>query len=177
MVQEGVFREDLFYRLNVVRIKLPPLRDRPEDIPLLAAHFTQKYALAGEQAKKITPQAMEAMLQYEWPGNIRQLENAIERACVTSTDGTIRAENLPPEILQPKTKHAAAPQQVDLDRPLPDLLRDMTAALEENYIREALRKTHGDVGRCAKLCGMSRRSITTKIAHYNIDKATFKELV
>lgn len=175
LVHEGVFREDLFYRLNVVRLKLPPLRERREDIPLLAAHFAQKYAQAGEQPKKIMPQAMEALLQCAWPGNIRQLENAIERACVTSTDGSIRLENLPPEILQTAPTQAA-PKEIDLERPLPDLLREMTADIEERYIREVLRKTHGDVGRCAKLCGMSRRSITAKISQYGIDKAVYKEV-
>lgn len=175
MVKDGVFREDLFYRLNVMRIKLPPLRERREDIPLLAAHFAQKYAVPGAQAKKFAPQAMEALLQYEWPGNIRQLENAIERACVTSADDTIHAENLPPEIMQPKVKDASS-AKIDLDRPLPELLRDVTIDLEQRYIREALQKTHGDVGRCAKLCGMSRRSITAKISQYGIDKSIFKEV-
>src|SRR5262249_42592791 len=85
---DGKFRQDLYYRLNVVKIVLPPLRERPEDIPLLAAHFTQKYARPGETPPQITPEAMELLLAHRWPGNIRELENAIERACVTSRDGS-----------------------------------------------------------------------------------------
>ena len=83
MVKEGKFREDLYYRLNVVKIDLPPLRKRPEDIPLLATYFAQKYARAGQNALQISEEAMERLLAYSWPGNIRQLENALERACVT----------------------------------------------------------------------------------------------
>src|SRR5207249_4171271 len=84
LVRKGTFREDLFYRLNVVKIDLPPLRERPEDIPLLAACFAEKYALPNTAPKQVAPQAMEALLNYRWPGNIRELENALERASVTS---------------------------------------------------------------------------------------------
>src|SRR5262249_2378174 len=87
LVKEGRFRKDLYYRLNVIKIDLPSLHDRPEDIPLLAMHFAEKYARAGDGPKQIAPEAMEVLLGYHWPGNIRELENAIERACVTSRDG------------------------------------------------------------------------------------------
>jgi DNA-binding NtrC family response regulator len=173
LVKQGTFREDLFYRLNVVKIDLPALRDRAEDIPLLAAHFAEKYAPAGEPPKQLAPQAMEALLNYRWPGNIRELENAIERACVTARDGIIRPENLPSEVLTPSAPKM--PFAIDLDRPLPDLLRDMTADIEQQYIRKALKKSHGNIGRCAQICGLSRRSISAKIAEYNINKSVFKE--
>src|SRR5690242_17327690 len=101
LVKEGTFREDLYYRLNVVKIDLPPLRDRPEDIPLLAAHFAEKYAPAGQPPREIAPQAMDLLLHYRWPGNIRELENAVERASVTAQDGVIRPQNLPPEVTTP----------------------------------------------------------------------------
>jgi DNA-binding NtrC family response regulator len=173
LVKQGTFREDLYYRLNVVKIDLPALRDRPEDIPLLAAHFVQKYARGNEPPKKIAPQAMDALLHYRWPGNIRELENAMERACVTASDGEIRPENLPPEVLTPSAPKV--PFSIDLERPLPDLLRDLTADIEQQYIRKALKKSHGNIGRCAKICGLSRRSISAKIAEYNINKTVFKE--
>jgi DNA-binding NtrC family response regulator len=173
LVKEGKFREDLYYRLNVVKIDLPPLRDRPEDIPLLAQHFAEKYAAPGKQPKSISPQAMEALLNYRWPGNIRELENAIERAVVTSRENVLQVENLPPEILQPAAPRT--PFSIDLDKPLPDLLRDMTTKVEQQYIKKALRKAHGNVGRCARICGLSRRSISAKIAEYNLEKASFKE--
>jgi DNA-binding NtrC family response regulator len=173
LVKQGTFREDLYYRLNVVKIDLPPLRERTEDIPLLAAHFAQKYARPGEQPKEFSPQAMEVLLHYRWPGNIRELENAVERACVTAREDVIQPENLPPEVLTPSAPKL--PFSIDLDRPLPDLLRDVTTDMEQQYIRKALKKSRGNIGRCAKICGLSRRSISAKIAEYNINKAVFKE--
>jgi DNA-binding NtrC family response regulator len=174
LVKEGTFREDLFYRLNVVKIDLPPLRDRPEDIPLLATHFAAKYARPGDTPKQIAPQAMEVLLNYRWPGNVRELENAVERACVTSRDQIIQRENLPPELITPHTPGPAF--HIDLDRPLPELLDEAVLNIERQYIRKALKKSHGNVGRCARICGLSRRSITTKIAKYKLDKAAFKEV-
>jgi two-component system response regulator AtoC len=170
--KEGKFREDLYYRLNVVKIDLPPLHERPEDIPLLAAHFVQKFCRPGVPPKTISPEAMEALLQHRWPGNIRELENAIERACVTSRDDTIKAENLPIEILKPSRPRYQLP--VDLSRPLTDQLAELTAAFEERYLRRALKRTRSHIGRTARLTGLSRRTITDKIALYQIDKAEFK---
>jgi DNA-binding NtrC family response regulator len=174
LVRHGTFREDLFYRLNVVKIDLPPLRDRQEDIPLLVTHFAEKFCKPNETPKQVSPAAMQVLLSYRWPGNIRELENAIERACVTSRDSFIEPENLPPEVTNPPAPKM--PFHVDLDRPLPSLLREAAASIEQQYIRKALKKTRGNVGRCARICGLSRRSITAKITEYKIDKASFKEL-
>jgi len=173
LVRQGRFREDLFYRLNVVKIELPPLRERPEDIPLLAQHFVEKYTRPGEAPRQISPQAMELLLQCRWSGNIRQLENAVERACVTARDGIICPEDLPPDLTAPQT--AKLPFNIDLERKLPDLLRDITTEVEQQYIRKALKKSHGNIGRCARICGLSRRSISAKIAEYKINKTVFKE--
>jgi transcriptional regulator with GAF, ATPase, and Fis domain len=172
LVKKGKFREDLYYRLNVVKIDLPPLRERPEDIPLLAAHFGEKYARFGGPPIRISPETMEALLNCQWPGNVRQLENAMERACITTRDGLIRPENLPPEVTNPATSKVPIP--VDLGRPLAEQLGELSAAFEARYIRRALKKAHGHVGRCAEICGLSRRSMTEKIAQYKIDKAVFK---
>jgi DNA-binding NtrC family response regulator len=172
LVKQGKFREDLYYRLNVVKIDLPPLRDRPEDIPLLATHFTEKYATPGTEPRQIAPQAMDLLLHYRWPGNIRELENAIERACVTARDGTIRPEDLPPDVITPGKPRRS--YGIDLHRPLPDVLREVTTDLEQQYIRKALKKSHGNIGRCASICGLSRRSISAKIAEYQINKTVFK---
>jgi DNA-binding NtrC family response regulator len=173
LVKQGTFRKDLYYRLNVVKIEVPPLRDRLEDIPLLASHFAEKYARPGEAPKQISPQAMEVLLNYRWPGNVRELENAIERACVTSRDSTIQVENLPHELESaPKNN---LPFAVDLDRPLPQLLQETLAYIEQQYIRKALKKAYGNVGLCAKICGLSRRCISDKISEYKLDKAAFKE--
>jgi DNA-binding NtrC family response regulator len=173
LVRQGRFREDLYYRLNVVKIELPPLRERPEDIPLLATHFTEKYSRPGDPSLQISPEAMEVLLQNRWSGNIRQLENAIMRACVTARDGVIRPEDLPPELTAPQ--NARLPFHIDLERHLPDLLRDITQEVEQQYIRKALKKSHGNIGRCARICGLSRRSISAKIAEYKINKSVFKE--
>jgi DNA-binding NtrC family response regulator len=173
LVKKGTFREDLYYRLNVVQIDLPPLRERKEDIPLLATHFIQKYTQADQPPRRLTPEAMEALLDRDWPGNIRQLENAIERACVTARDGSIRLENLPPDVAAVASSRSAP--AIDLERPLTDLLSEATAALEKEYINKALRKAHGNVGRCARICGLSRRSVSAKISQYHIDKSAFKE--
>jgi two-component system response regulator AtoC len=174
LVSQNKFREDLYYRLNVVQIELPPLRDRPEDIALLTTHFTQKYARLGHAPAQVTPEAMDLLLNFSWPGNIRQLENAIERACITASDGIITPKQLP---LEPKTGSTSSGSQmsVDISRPLPDQLAEVTSAFEKRYLRKMMRKTRGHVGRCAKLSGLSRRSITDKISQYGIDKSEFKE--
>jgi len=173
LVRQGKFREDLYYRLNVVKIDLPPLHERPEDVPLLASHFTAKYARRGEPTKTVSPEAMEKLLTHRWPGNIRELENAIEHACVTARGPSILPEDLPAEVLEPRAGRAALP--IDLTRPLPDLLREMTVNLERQYLLKALKKSRGNVGRCAKICGMSRRSVSAKLAEYDIKKEPFKE--
>jgi DNA-binding NtrC family response regulator len=172
LVQDGKFREDLYYRLNVLKIDLPPLRERPEDIPLLAAHFAQKYSRPGESPKQFSPQAMDALIKHPWPGNIRELENAIERSCVTSLNGCIQLENLPAELTAPIPKKQ--PFNIDLDRPLRDLLQEISADVERQYIRKALEQSHGHVGRCAKMCGLSRRTLSARIADFQINKAVFK---
>jgi DNA-binding NtrC family response regulator len=122
---------------------------------------------------RIAPEAMEILLRYRWPGNIRELENAIERACVTAQDEWIRPENLPPEIVTPaKTK---MPFPVDLSRPLTEQLPEVIAAFEARYLRRALKKARGHIGRTAEITGLSRRSISEKISHYKIDKTQFQK--
>jgi DNA-binding NtrC family response regulator len=172
LVKKGKFREDLYYRLNVVKIDLPPLRDRPEDIPLLATHFADKHARKGSAPRPFSPEAMEKLLNHSWPGNIRELENAVERACVTAREPSIQPEDLPLEVLHVR---AADGPPVDLSKPLPDLLREVTVDLERRYLTRAMKKSRGNVGRCAKICGLSRRSISAKLAEYDIKKESFKE--
>jgi DNA-binding NtrC family response regulator len=174
MVKDGKFREDLYYRLNVIRIELPSLRERPEDVPLLATHFAQKYA-RGRKPPDFSPEAMQLLLNYNWPGNVRQLENAVERACVTVREGAIQPSHLPPDIARASGAGRPSPFNVDLGRALPEQLAELSATFEERYLRRALRKTRGHVGKCAKISGLSRRSITDKIAQYKIDKAEFKQ--
>jgi DNA-binding NtrC family response regulator len=174
MVKKGKFREDLYYRVNVVRIEVPPLRERSEDIPLLATHFAAKYARPGDPPKRITPAAMDLLVNHRWPGNVRELENVMERACVISERDTIEPQNFPPDLTSPTPPKL--PLRIDLDRKLHEQLQELTALFEQQYIRKALKRTRGNVGRCASICGLSRRSLSTKLAEYKIDKGEFKEV-
>jgi DNA-binding NtrC family response regulator len=173
LVKEKKFRDDLYFRLNVIPIFLPPLRDRTEDIPVLVGHFCQKFARPGQKPPAISPEALAVLTKAPWPGNVRQLENAIERACVTARDGMIRVKDLPPDIGRRPDGHKN-PFHVDLSRKLPEQLAEIVAAFEKRYIHRALRRTRGHVGKCAKITGLSRRSITDKISQYGIDKNEFK---
>lgn len=172
LVRKRKFRQDLYYRLNVVRMELPPLRDRPEDIPLLADHFAAKYARPGQPSKPITAEVIEALHQHTWPGNVRELENAIERATLTARGPRITPNDLPTEIAHAVTR--PAPMSIDLSRPLPEVLKATLCEVERQYIERALQKTKGNVGKCARICGLSRRSISTKLAEYHIDKEQYR---
>lgn len=166
LVKQGKFREDLYYRLNVVRLELPPLREQLEDIPLLARHFAEKHRLADQPAKSISPEAMESLMRHSWPGNIRELENAIERASIIATEPTIQPHDLPLEVTE--LSPARTPHAFDLRRPLPDVLREIVSDIESRYILAALQKTGGKVSECARLCGLSRRSISAKLTEYGM---------
>jgi DNA-binding NtrC family response regulator len=172
LVEDGRFRKDLYYRLNVVRIELPPLRERPEDIPLLAAHFTRKYARAGRGPRHLSAEALQALRGYRWPGNVRELENAIQRACLTARGEAIRAGDLPPELTGAAEEDSPL---VDLRRPLPEVLHQVTAEIERRYLCKALRRAGGNVRHCARLCGLSERSIGAKVDRYRIDRSRFRE--
>jgi two-component system response regulator PilR (NtrC family) len=168
MVGEGKFREDLFYRINVIPVRLPPLRDRLEDIPLLAEHFLAKYsAHIGRTISGIAPDAMRKLQGYPWPGNIRELENAIERAVALETGPLVQATSLPEHVL------AGAPAVVNGNGAdaLPasgfDLERHV-AEIEREYIAEALRRAGGVKSRAAELLGMSFRSFRYYMKKYNL---------
>lgn len=172
MVKKGKFREDLYYRVNVVRLELPPLRDRPEDIPLLVNHFCRKFAVQADEPKTFSGKAMDVLLNHAWPGNVRELENVIERLCVTTSGSVI--EDVSQDLFQ--SVRERSPFRVDLSRELPEQLREITSSFEKRYITKALAKTRGNVGRCAKICGLSRRSITAKLSEYDINKDEMKDL-
>jgi DNA-binding NtrC family response regulator len=173
LVKRGWFREDLYQGLAAVKIRLPPLRNRPEDIPHLAAYFVANYARTGEPRKAIAPAAMDRLLRHTWPLNVRELETVLERACITARGPTIEADDL--VFAAPPAPTMSTGRLVDLNRPLPELLREITTEVEKKYLLRALKKVRGNIGRCARLCGLSRRSISAKLAEYHIDKNVFKK--
>jgi DNA-binding NtrC family response regulator len=151
-VKAGRFREDLYFRINVVTIRLPPLRERPSDIPLLVEHFLAKYATRERRSDAGTaPQAMALLQRYGWPGNVRELENVIERALALSKDGVILPSDLPPEVAQ-ASPVGAAPAGIADDRPT-------LAELERRYIELILRETSGNKKRAAEILGIDRRTL------------------
>ena len=141
---------------------------------MLVGHFCEKFARPGQKPPTVTPEALAVLTKCQWPGNVRQLENAIERACVTARDGVDPRRRTCRRTWAAGPRGSKSPFQVDLTRKLPEQLAEMMAAFEKRYIRRALRRTRGHVGKCAKITGLSRRSITDKISQYGIDKQEFK---
>ena len=166
-VADGRFREDLFYRINVIPIALPPLRERREDIPLLADHFLAKYSeQMGKHVTSISQDALQFMLRYDWPGNIRELENTIERAVALESTPAVLPESLPPAIRGDSPRGAG--QSAD---GLPDSGFDLEAhvkEIERGYIAEALKRAGGVQVRAAELLGMSFRSFRYYVKKYNL---------
>ncbi len=154
-VKAGRFREDLYFRINVVTIRLPPLRERPSDIPLLVDHFLAKYAARERRADAgVAPAALALLSRYAWPGNVRELENVIERALALSKDGVILPSDLPGEINHAASAGATAatPGGIVEDRPT-------LAELERRYIELILRETGGNKKRAAEILGIDRRTL------------------
>ncbi len=148
LVAEGTFREDLYYRLNVVEIKLPPLRDRREDIPLLVRHFTELFcAREGIAAPRFRAEALAQLLEHDYPGNVRELQNLVE-AALSLADSEVRPELL--RSLLGEGSGEAGPQALDLD------------TLERRHIGRVLRITSGNKSRAARLLGIDRRTLQRK---------------
>ncbi|MET0625909.1 MAG: sigma-54 dependent transcriptional regulator [Pyrinomonadaceae bacterium] len=158
-VSEGRFREDLFYRLNVIVFHLPPLRERREDIPLLARHFVKRTAREqGQDEKPIRPAAMTALINYNWPGNVRELQNAIERAF------TLSGEALDAESLPPRVRDSAGPHPAVLD---PDGLRPTLDDVERRYILDTLASVNHDKARAANILGIDLSTLYRKLKRYD----------
>jgi len=156
----GRFRQDLYYRLNVVTLSLPPLRDRVEDIPLLATHFLKKFASKnGKQVKGFTPEAMDRLLKYPWPGNVRELENGVERAVVLLAGEYIREQDLPSAIAL--SGAGASPAGVNI--------QDMTLdEIERVAILEALESAGGNKSETARKLGITRKTLHAKLQRYGV---------
>lgn len=159
-VKRGEYREDLFYRLNVITINLPGLRERQDDIPLLANHFLEKYGQGEKEGiQSISKEAMTLLVNYPWPGNVRELENAIERAVALGLHQEILAEDLPENIRSAKKTFA----EMEI------LHEDITMKeLERDYIIKILKKTKGHKINAAKILGIDRRTLYRKLESYNV---------
>jgi Nif-specific regulatory protein len=165
MVKDGLFREDLYYRLNVFSIFLPPLRDRRTDILLLAEHFLQTYAEENnKKINRISTPAIDMMMTYHWPGNVRELENCIERAVLVCDGETIHGHHLPPS-LQTSTQRE---QTEDIS------FEEKVATYEKDLIIDALKATRGNISKTAELLRTTVRIVGYKMKQYNIDYKNYR---
>jgi len=162
-VKEGRFREDLYYRLNVLPLRVPPLRERREDVPLLVEHFLAKNnARLGTKIRGVTPRAHKLLLEYSWPGNVRELENAVERSVVLAEGEILDDTDLPERLRTPKDAVQATLDTGELS------IKKTTRVIEETLIRRALDKTRGNRTAAAKLLEISHRALLYKIKDYGV---------
>jgi two-component system response regulator HydG len=171
MVEKGTFRKDLFYRLNVVNLRLPPLRDRREDIPLLAAHFLDRISREHNRKFTLSDEALRTMMRHDWPGNVRELENSLERATALSSGPVLHLGDLPTQLQQQglqlnlDARRAAAGEEAGAAavpgvKPLADL--------EREAILSAIRTLNGDKLQAAKLLGIGKTTLYRKLKEYGI---------
>ncbi|MFL6207385.1 MAG: sigma-54-dependent transcriptional regulator [Pyrinomonadaceae bacterium] len=169
MTKAGTFREDLFYRISVIPLELPPLREKREDIPELVEHFVQKYCAQAGRTLSVSPKALELLEHYAWPGNVRELEHTIERAVALERTSEIQPERLPEQVTQYN------PAQVAAAGALPEDGINLTAhmeQLEKTYLLEALRRTGGNQTRAAEILHLSVRSLRHLLDKHGIRNLT-----
>lgn len=155
MLREGTFREDLYYRINLITVTLPPLRERPDDIPLLVEHLLRKVSTAaGREQPEVTPEAMELLKQQAWPGNIRQLANIVERTLLVTPGNTLDARDFQSQGLSPNAEPAKNPGRLK--------------SAEKTEIENALTESGGNLTRAASLLGITRQTLYRRMAKYNI---------
>jgi len=165
LIKQNLFREDLFYRIDVFPIYIPPLRERRNDVPGLVDHFIEKFNKNhSTNIKRISSTAIDMLMVYHWPGNIRELENCIERACILSTDGVIRSNNLPPTLqtsISSQTKSTGT-------------LESMLDKVEKQILLETLLSSKGNLAKAADMLGITERMIGLRIKKYDVDPKRFK---
>ncbi|UFJ41736.1 sigma-54 dependent transcriptional regulator [Brevibacillus humidisoli] len=163
MVEQGTFREDLYYRLNIVDLFIPPLRERRDDIPFFVEQFLEKQRKRYAKRYEISPELMNVLMEYDWPGNVRELENALERAVVLCSGEKLSIDDFPREIKE--VKHEPDDQRdytYDPGRSLPEQLDE----IEKRFIQQALAQTNGQAASAARLLGISRQSLLYKMNKY-----------
>jgi two-component system response regulator AtoC len=167
-VKEGRFREDLYYRLNVLPIHVPPLRERPEDIPPLTSFFIQKFnRKLDRHIRGLDPAVEELFSSHDWPGNIRELENLIERLVLMTQGETIRMSDLPQELIA-AAEVSAALRAADQKKPFKDVIREKTEEVERQMIIRVLEECEGNISKAARQLGLSRKGLHLKLARYNL---------
>jgi DNA-binding NtrC family response regulator len=171
MVEQRHFREDLYFRIKGVEINIPPLRERREDIPLLAHHFLLKYrAKVGKPGVEgFTPPAMERLLAYQWPGNVRELENKVHHALVLA-----QGDRILPDVVHLDVGTPTRAPALDVSRPFRDLKRDVIEAFESEYARELLRRHAGNLAAAARQAGIDRKNLWSLVKKYGIDVDGFR---
>ncbi|MCP4600644.1 MAG: sigma-54-dependent Fis family transcriptional regulator [Proteobacteria bacterium] len=164
---EGTIREDLYYRLNVISIYIPPLRERIEDIPLLAYHFLRKYALrSGRDIRRISLEAMRSLRSYNWPGNVRELENAMERSVVMARSDVIVPGDLPRSVVS--TADSTVSRNVLFDLPFSEAKKRIIEGFEKDYVQEVLRRAGGNVSEAARQAALDRSNFRRILKKYKI---------
>jgi two-component system response regulator HydG len=158
-VTEGTFRRDLFFRLNVLTLRIPPLRERRQDIPLLVAHFLERIGRNAETEKTISDESLKALLNYDWPGNVRELENSLERACALTSANQIQVRDLPTQI------YGAPIELLGVAQPAPNGIVPI-AELEKQTILSALTQVNGDKMLAARLLGIGKTTLYRKLKEY-----------
>jgi DNA-binding NtrC family response regulator len=174
-VAAGTFREDLYYRLNVVQLQIPPLRDRPDDIPLLADIFSRKFAtsLDREDVAGIEARALQRLTSYAWPGNVRELENVIQRALILTKGPQIVEADLPMRLCQDEARQVPVPA-FDLEEPLLTVVSRVRDAVEREYLKRLLRRYRGHLGRAAEHAGVNRRTLYSKMQLHGLRREDFR---
>ncbi len=173
MIGDGLFRKDLYYRLSVFPIAIPPLRERIEDVPHLAEFFLKKLSeLNSKEIYDIHPYVLEAFERYSWPSNIRELENLIERACILENSSMLRPSSFPGDLFSSDT--LALKLFSDALPPLSEMRRQTTEAMERNYLKKILSRHRGHIGKSADAAGISARQLHKLMTRYGIRKEDFK---
>jgi DNA-binding NtrC family response regulator len=163
-VKNGTFREDLYYRLDVVEIRLPPLRERREDIPLLVDHFVRKFAReCSKEVRAVSTGARDLLSRYDWPGNIRELENVIHRAVVLATGPVLQLQDFPLEVAMPQ-----AGSRLTEDTGLP--LKDASDEFERQYVLRVLDRVQWNVSEAARILGVHRNTLITKLNAWGLQR-------
>ncbi len=164
-MEKGTFREDLYYRLNVFPIHIPPLRERKSDIILLADHFIEKYSTQNhKKIQRISTPAIDLLMAYHWPGNVRELENCIERAVLLSTDEVIHSHHLPPSLQSAESPNTR----------LHTTLQEALDNLDRELILDALKSTKGNMVKAASLLGITERIMGLRIQKHRIDPKLYR---